>query len=58
MGPAEFSLIYRGFPFATARYRFAASVAPAPTIGYRRFVTHTYEFWSANGELVPWDPEG
>ena len=28
------------------------------TIGYRSLVTHSYEFWSANGELVPWDPEG
>ena len=28
------------------------------TIGYRSLVTHTYEFRSANGELVPWECEG
>ena len=28
------------------------------TIGYRSLVTQTYEFWSANGELVPWECEG
>ena len=28
------------------------------TIGYRSLVTHTYEFWSANRELVPWECEG
>ena len=28
------------------------------TIGYRSLVTYTYEFWSANGELVPRDAEG
>ena len=28
------------------------------TIGYRSLVTHTYEFRSATGELVPWKCEG
>ncbi len=28
------------------------------TIGYRSLVTHTYEFHSANGELIPWECEG
>jgi hypothetical protein len=25
------------------------------TIGYRSLITHTYEFWSANGELTLWE---